>query len=172
MYSAASSIDLHTSLHYLRYTYPTSTLHGIGFSLGASVLSRYLGETGTSSLLSSGIVLACPWDIVAMSRTLETGFWESRIYSHALGSNLTRLFFKLRDDNPGVLESEESPVRALMGELEALRGKGRGLRLKMTDEVMVSKVGGPRREDLWPFGSADEYYEFASSKRLIGGVKV
>ena len=32
---------------------------GIGFSLGANVLTRYLGEEGEQSLLSSGCAMAC-----------------------------------------------------------------------------------------------------------------
>ena len=32
---------------------------GIGFSLGANVLTRYLGEEGERSLLSSGCAMAC-----------------------------------------------------------------------------------------------------------------
>jgi uncharacterized protein len=32
---------------------------GVGFSLGANVLTRYLGEEGESSRLNSGCILAC-----------------------------------------------------------------------------------------------------------------
>ncbi len=160
-----TTLDLALSLHYLRSRYPRSPLHGLGFSLGASVLSRYLGETGPSSRLSSGIAIGTPWDLPAMSITLENHWFKSRVYSRSMGTNLLRLFFKHYDRNSGVFWDVEDSV-------EGLRGmRGRGVTLKGVDEWMVSKVGGPRGIGLWPFGSADEYYEWASPKTVLQGVK-
>lgn len=64
-------MDLALALHFIRNRHPSSPLIGIGFSLGASVISRYLGEYGSSSILSAGVVLGCPWDLTAMSHKLE-----------------------------------------------------------------------------------------------------
>lgn len=44
---------------YIAHTYPKAPLVGVGFSLGANVLIRYLGEEGTSSRLLTGCALAC-----------------------------------------------------------------------------------------------------------------
>jgi predicted alpha/beta-fold hydrolase len=59
IYSAATIEDISTALLYLSATYPKARLLGVGFSLGANVLTRYLAETGTKSRLASGCVLAC-----------------------------------------------------------------------------------------------------------------
>lgn len=39
--------------------FPNAPLLGVGFSLGANVLTRYLGEEGELSRVHSGCMLAC-----------------------------------------------------------------------------------------------------------------
>lgn len=170
LYSAAASMDLNTAAHYLRFTFPQSSLHGIGFSLGASVLSRYLGERGAQSLLSSGLPVACPWDIVQLSHALEDGWLSSRLYSRALGQNLIRLFFKHYNQNKALWESEQSPIRDRIPEMLKLKTLGNKVRLITVDEVMVTRTGGPQPP--WPFKSAMDYYKYAGSSQLIHNIKV
>lgn len=170
LYSAGTTVDLAHALHYLRVTYPDSALHGIGFSLGASVLSRYLGESGSSSLLSSGLVLGCPWDLTSMSDKLENDFVTRTVYSRAMAKNLLRLFFGHHERDPSVFEREDSRVKPFLGDLRRLR-KNRSVTLKMVDNVMVSKLGGPTKGDeMWPFKGADEYYAWACPKHFISNV--
>jgi predicted alpha/beta-fold hydrolase len=57
LYSAYHTDDLRQALIYLRSVYPRASFHGIGFSLGANVLCRYLGEEGKQSRLSSGLLM-------------------------------------------------------------------------------------------------------------------
>ena len=165
-YSAGTTLDLALSLHFLRARYPSSPLHGLGFSLGASVLSRYLGESSDSSLLSSGFVIGTPWDLPKMSTTLEDHWFTSRVYSSAMGTNLMRMFFIHYDRNPALFKE-------FGGHLERLREMrgGKRVRLKKVDEVMVSQIGGPRGIGAWPFKGADEYYSWASAKGYIESVK-
>lgn len=58
-YSAAPTDDLRCGLLYLSHKYPNAPLVGLGFSLGANVLTRYLGEEGIRSRLIAGLSLAC-----------------------------------------------------------------------------------------------------------------
>jgi predicted alpha/beta-fold hydrolase len=143
----------------------------MGFSLGASVLARYIGETSSRCLLSSGIVLGCPWDVPGMSIKLESHFLTRKIYSEAMARNLLHMFFGHYDVNPGIFEREESPVKDVLPVLKKYRAKPNGISLKDVDDVMVCKVGGPRREGMFPFENADAYYAWASSEQYIGGVK-
>ncbi|KAL7418672.1 hypothetical protein Q5752_006355 [Cryptotrichosporon argae] len=173
LYSAGTTVDLHTAVHYLRAAYPLSGLHGVGFSLGASVLARYLGQASTASLLSSGLVLGCPWDLPAMSRRLEEGWLRPRVYSRALGLNLLRLFRRHYDANPALFKRADSPVRHLLGVLADMdRGTLGPVRLKKVDEVMVTKLGGPHGEGAFPFDTADDYYNWASPNKVIHDVQV
>lgn len=173
-YSAGTTIDLALSLHYLRHIFPQASLHGIGFSLGASVLSRYLGETGDKSLLSSGIVLGTPWDLPKMSIKLEHHWFISRVYSKAMAQNLLRLTFHHYEQNPDMFEAKDAPTAEYMSILKEIRaGKRDGgkIRLKQVDQNMVSRFGGPQGIGLWPFSGADAYYEWASPKNVIHGIR-
>lgn len=86
-YSGGYTDDLRRALLYLSNKYPRAKLLGVGFSLGANVMTRYLGEEGENSRLVSGCALACvralalecgnrcslmrheqPWDLVANSK--------------------------------------------------------------------------------------------------------
>lgn len=58
-YSAGHTDDIRSALLYISSKYPRAPLLGVGFSLGAGVLTRYLGEEGAASRLKAGCVLAC-----------------------------------------------------------------------------------------------------------------
>lgn len=46
-------------MYYIRERYPQAPLLGLGFSLGANVLTRYLAEEGENSRLAAACALAC-----------------------------------------------------------------------------------------------------------------
>lgn len=149
---------------------PHSPLHGIGFSLGASVLARYLGESSDKSLLSSGIVLGGPWDLPRMSVKLENHWFITPVYSRAMAGNLLRVLFSHYDRDPSVFDHSDAPTAQYMDRLKHLRKRGKAT-LKTVDELMVSKFGGPQNSGLWPFAGADEYYDWASPTRYITSIK-
>ena len=59
MYSAGYTGDIREALVYISQLYPRAPLIGLGFSLGANVLTRYLAEEGEQSRLIAGCALAC-----------------------------------------------------------------------------------------------------------------
>jgi uncharacterized protein len=59
LYSAGHTDDLRTALLYISNLYPNAPLLGVGFSLGANVLTRYLGQEGEHSRLVAGCAIAC-----------------------------------------------------------------------------------------------------------------
>jgi hypothetical protein len=59
--------DLRSAVSYLHTTYPNAPLLGIGFSLGAGVMARFIGEEGESCVLKAGVVVGTPWDCPGMS---------------------------------------------------------------------------------------------------------
>jgi len=59
LYSAACTDDLACGALYISSLFPKAKLIGVGFSLGANVVTRYLGEEGVNSRLAGGCVLAC-----------------------------------------------------------------------------------------------------------------
>lgn len=53
LYSAGHTDDLRLALIYLQHKYPHAPLLGLGFSLGANLMTRYVAEEGEASRLSS-----------------------------------------------------------------------------------------------------------------------
>ena len=54
--------DLRCALAFLSHLAPQAPLYGIGFSLGANVLAKYLGEEGEKTPLKCGLILGAPWN--------------------------------------------------------------------------------------------------------------
>lgn len=67
LYCSGNTIDNHTATTYLASLFPDAPLLGVGFSLGAAVMTRYLGEQGDKSRLRAAVVLYCPLELKAMS---------------------------------------------------------------------------------------------------------
>jgi predicted alpha/beta-fold hydrolase len=59
LYTPGHTDDLRLALIYISQIYPQAPLFGVGFSMGAGILIRYLAEEGASSRLVSGCALAC-----------------------------------------------------------------------------------------------------------------
>lgn len=71
LFSGGYTGDIRTTLLYVSGLYPNAPLLGVGFSLGAGVLTRYVGEEGENCRLTAACVLACPWDNVKNSDKLS-----------------------------------------------------------------------------------------------------
>ena len=73
LYSSCHTDDLRQALLYISHRYPRAPLLGLGFSLGANVLTRYVAEEGGKCRLVSACALACvclsPLNIVMSLRT-------------------------------------------------------------------------------------------------------
>jgi uncharacterized protein len=85
-YSAGGTDDIRQALVYISHRYPKAPLLGLGFSLGANILTRYVAEEGDRSRLIAACTLACvspiftigvqqidtctikPWDLNANDR--------------------------------------------------------------------------------------------------------
>ncbi|KAF8183942.1 Alpha/Beta hydrolase protein [Pholiota molesta] len=93
-YSAGSTDDTRQALMYLNHKYPDAPLLGLGFSLGANLLTRYLGEEGERSKLKAGAALGCPWDLKRNGESLVSSVLGKHVYSKAMGGGLMRLLRK------------------------------------------------------------------------------
>ncbi|OQR95934.1 serine protease family S33 [Thraustotheca clavata] len=95
----AFTSDVKEVVAHLREKYvPMSTpLIAIGYSLGANILLKYVGEEGTNCLLTAAISLANPYDLVLTTAHLANSWWHRQIYNKALTSGLVKLVFKKSD---------------------------------------------------------------------------
>ncbi|THU83650.1 hypothetical protein K435DRAFT_733862 [Dendrothele bispora CBS 962.96] len=102
LYSAGYTDDLRTALMYISHQYPDAPLLGLGFSLGANIMVRYLAEEGEKSRLSAACSLACPWDMARNGLAINSTFLGRNMYARGMGMN----FHKLLKRNAGVLSGK------------------------------------------------------------------
>lgn len=87
LYHGGWTDDIRSSVLYLSHMFPDAPLTGIGFSLGANALAKYLGEEGEACPVKAGVVLGNPWDLLRCHWELSSSFMGD-IYSRAMASNL------------------------------------------------------------------------------------
>jgi len=150
-------------MYYIRRRYPKAPLLGLGFSLGANVLTRYVAEEGEDCRLAAVCVLACPWDLVANSEALEGNWFHRRVYSTALGSNLQAI---VKHHAAALSTPPSHPVAQAVAPTLALRS----LTLETFDETFNRIAGGSSPP--FPFPSARAYYTWASSHTALPHVRV
>ncbi|KAJ7155988.1 Alpha/Beta hydrolase protein [Mycena crocata] len=162
LYSAGETGDIRQALIYISQLYPRAPLLGLGFSLGANVLTRYLAEEGEQSRLSSGCALACPWDLAKNNDGLRNTF-IGRFYSKAMATNLINLVRRNLDSLskfPDHLISQHIPtVLSLKGPL-----------LDDFDDNFTRIAGGSPPD--FPFASAQDYYKWGSSHNVVDKIRV
>jgi predicted alpha/beta-fold hydrolase len=72
--------------------YPNANLYGVGWSLGANILVRYLGQESHNCPLSGAVSLCNPFNLVVSDEDFRKGF--NKIYDKALSSALGKIFKK------------------------------------------------------------------------------
>lgn len=92
LFNARATWDVRQTVKWLRRTFPNRPLFGIGFSLGANILTNYLGEEGADCELKAAMVLSNPWNLEVSSLALQRSFLGLHVYSRSMGSNMKKLF--------------------------------------------------------------------------------
>jgi predicted alpha/beta-fold hydrolase len=88
-YHHGDTADLREIVALLREREPATPLFAIGWSLGANVLLKYLGEDGEKTPLTAAVAVCAPFELQACAEKLRTGF--SRVYQMHLMGELQRM---------------------------------------------------------------------------------
>ncbi|KAH7560881.1 hypothetical protein ACOSP7_016659 [Xanthoceras sorbifolium] len=91
-YSASFLGDMHEVVAHVSNRYPEANLYAVGWSLGANILVRYLGQESHSCPLSGAVSLCNPFNLVIADEDFRKGF--NIVYDKALASALCRIFKK------------------------------------------------------------------------------
>jgi predicted alpha/beta-fold hydrolase len=91
-YSASFTGDTRAVVEHVRARYPTCDLLACGWSLGANILVRYLGEEKERTPIKAAASLCNPFDLVKSDNNFHHGF--NRIYDFNLAKNLRNIFKK------------------------------------------------------------------------------
>ncbi|CAM9277406.1 unnamed protein product, partial [Chrysoparadoxa australica] len=165
-YCGAFTGDLRMAVNQIKRRYPESPVLAAGYSLGANLLVKYLGEEGAhgSTPLAAAVSVSNPWDfarnpigaIHAPPGTPRLSIWESlvsKVYGFALTTGLKQY----------VREHRDAP---------ALRKKH-----KLFDLDGVLSCNGMREFDdmitvpMWGYDNVNHYHQDASSYRYLDQVK-
>ncbi|KAJ5699639.1 hypothetical protein N7536_002652 [Penicillium majusculum] len=92
LYNARATWDVRQSVKWLRKQFPNRPLFGIGFSLGANILTNYLGEEGDACQLKAAVICASPWNLDIGSLMLQSTWIGKEVYSRTMGTSMKKLF--------------------------------------------------------------------------------
>ncbi|KAJ7494803.1 Alpha/Beta hydrolase protein [Mycena galericulata] len=163
-YTAAHTDDLRQALMYLAFKCPRAPLLGLGFSIGANIMARYLAEEGSRSLLSSGCVLACPWDLARSTVRMLESLLGRHLYLRGMGRNVLAL---IRHHYRALaLDKPEHPLAAAVHRFLAVKNPT----IADFDDTVTRFVGG--EPPTFPFPSVLSYYSWASSGQVVQDIQV
>ncbi|KAI9697948.1 MAG: hypothetical protein M1836_004301 [Candelina mexicana] len=91
LYNARATWDLKQVVAWLGVRFPNRPLFGLGFSLGANIMTNYLGEEGYNCVLRAAVVCSNPWNLEAGSLALQRSWLGSEVYSRTMCTNLKAL---------------------------------------------------------------------------------
>jgi predicted alpha/beta-fold hydrolase len=151
-YHAGETGDLGFLLDLLAARFPRATLLGAGFSLGANVLLKYLGEQGEASRIRAATAISIPFDLGRGSDKLAASFM-GRVYTRHF---VRRLVVKYR-------LKRAAGVRLDGVELDERRMR-RWSSFRDFDDALTARLHG--------FADADDYYTRSSSGGYLHGIRV
>jgi hypothetical protein len=147
-YHAGDTGDIAHVLDLLAARFPGVALAGIGFSLGANVLLKYLGERGTDALLRAAAAVSIPFDLAAGADKLaETAM--GRLYTLAFVRPLMRKYRQKRHLIGGEIDERRAAAARTFREF---------------DEVVTARLHG--------FDGAADYYGRSSSGQFLPRIRV
>ncbi len=146
-YHSGDTSDLAKVVQFLRQRHAKLPIAAVGFSLGANVLLKWLGETGSSNLLAAAVAISVPFELAKTSQRVQKGF--SRVYQWHLLRSLRRRLQQKFERYP--LEREMPPLASLKT-------------LWDFDEYFTAPLHG--------FSSAHDYYTRCSSRQYLKDIRI
>ncbi|KAJ2716060.1 hypothetical protein H4R19_000862 [Coemansia spiralis] len=152
LYNGYDTSDLTEVVAYLSQTFPHAPLACVGFSMGANLLTRYLGETGDRSPLAAAVAVSCPFDTNLTGRAMsKPGFLNDRYFQPAIMGTLKRIVSR----NLDIITSG-----SVKYDIDAIMG---AKRVSELDTALAAKTYGFK--DCW------EYYSVASSVESVDNIR-
>lgn len=153
-YSASFTQDMRCVVAHLASKYPKSRLFAAGWSLGANILTRYLGEEGEDTPIQAAVVMCNPFDLPYCDKNFKRGF--NRIYDWNLAKSLRKIY---QEHHSLFVNAANSGIKSYDPE-KALRAKT----IRDFDDAITRISFG--------WDSVDNYYAGSSSSLSIPNVKV
>ncbi|KAJ3363864.1 hypothetical protein HDU91_002837, partial [Kappamyces sp. JEL0680] len=148
LYSASSWQDIDCSLAYIRTRYPRLSFFGVGFSLGANVLTKYCGVNGNRVPFLGMASIANPYCLLGCSRLLHKTWIGKYLYSRRMSSQSAKL-----------VKDQFNIFAAVVGESFNALGVEHAKSIIEFDQYLTVPT--------WKYKTVHEYYRFASCTQDI-----
>jgi uncharacterized protein len=146
-YHAADTADLNEFIQYVRKQNKTTPIAAVGYSLGGSVLLKWLGETAAQNPLAAAVAISVPFDLHQVLQRFGKGF--SKFYSkHLLQELQTAITEKFSETY--------SPI-----DLEKVQKAGSFTEF---DNAYTAPLHG--------FANAYDYYQRSSSRHYLKSIRI
>ncbi|OBZ76520.1 hypothetical protein A0H81_03497 [Grifola frondosa] len=156
LYHCGTTDDARQALMYIAKCYPHARLIGVGFSLGANMLVRYLAQEGEYSRLVAGLGI-----YMLLVRGYQKAHGMEQVYSRALAQNLQNLVTTHSDKL-----ARNAAFAQVMPTILSLKSPS----LFEFDALYTSQHASHAAP--FPFPSVREYYSWASSHNVLSDVRV
>ncbi len=149
-YHSGKTDDAKEFIQSVKQRFPSSKLFGVGFSLGANMLLKLLGEERENSPFSACVAVSPPMQLDIGADKINSGF--SKVYQKHLLKTLNSLLEQKYDthDMHSIINFKRKNVKKISTFWEF-------------DEVYTAKIHG--------FKSAKDYYLKSSSKQYLKYIK-
>ncbi|KAK0754955.1 Alpha/Beta hydrolase protein [Schizothecium vesticola] len=91
LFNARATWDVRQVINWARKTFPNRPLFGLGFSLGANILTNYVGEEGAECPLKGAISVGNPFDLEISNKALQRSTLGLHVYQKVMGTNMKKL---------------------------------------------------------------------------------
>jgi hypothetical protein len=145
-YHSGDTGDALEFIRSVKKKYPTTKLYAVGYSLGANMLLKLLGELQKNSLLEKAVAVSPPMRLDICASAMNKGF--SRYYQYRLIKDLKIALEKKYDKH-----DMESLIHLKRQDIEKIKN------FEEFDGAYTAPIHG--------FSSADDYYTKSSSKQFL-----
>ncbi|KAJ1866092.1 hypothetical protein LPJ57_006024 [Coemansia sp. RSA 486] len=153
LYNGGFTSDYGFAVEHIRSRFPQSKLVSIGYSLGANLITKYVGEQGSACALKAAISVCNPYDLAASSDAIEEPTFRNKyVYSPAMLEGLMRLYRRHRK------MMETGPVALDTNAIESIKS------IRQFDELITSQVFG--------YKDATDYYTKNSCAQFMPGIRI
>lgn len=154
MYHSGDTQDAREVLHWLRQRHPHTRIAAAGFSLGANVLLKWLGEESDQSSLSAAVAVSVPFELQLSAERMNEG--ASMIYRQHMMSELKRSLTEKKR------LFRRHRATAKLNVLDELGDHHRHKTFREFDHHLVAPLHG--------FDSADHYYAVSSCRQYLSRI--
>jgi predicted alpha/beta-fold hydrolase len=148
-YHSGDTADAAEFIASVKERYPHAKLAAVGYSLGANMLLKYLGERQNNTLLDAAVAVSAPMLLDLSSTQMNKGFsrFYQRLLLKELGAALEAKYEK--HDMPRLIGLQKKDIKKLKN-------------FRLFDEAYTAKING--------FASAEDYYKKSSAKQFLKSI--